>query len=90
MEREEERGKEQRINRVRDGKLDRNGNGMGQISPLAKMDIGVFLVIQINRTNKVSIKLGGSQSLQFVWCRNICSPDFRVSPLSYKTHVLLF
>jgi hypothetical protein len=73
MEREGEREREHQINRVRDTELDRNGNGMGQILPLAKMDVGVFLVIQINRTNKLSIKLGGSQILQFLWCRNIRS-----------------
>ncbi len=60
-----EREREQRINGVSDGALDKNGNGKGQKWPFVKMDTGVFLVKHINRTNKLSIKLGGSQILQF-------------------------
>ncbi len=67
--------RKQWINGVRDGALDRNGNGVGQKWPLVKMDTWVFLVMQINRTIKLSIKLGGSRILQFHWCRNICSHD---------------
>ncbi len=63
MEREGERERKQQINRVRDRVLDRNGNGVGKKQPLVKMDILVFLVKQINRTNKLSIKLGRSQIL---------------------------
>ncbi len=37
-ERERERKKEQWISGVRDGALDRNGNGVGQKWPLVKMD----------------------------------------------------
>jgi hypothetical protein len=73
MEKEGEVEREQQINRVRDGALDRNGSGMGQKWPLEKLNTRVFLVMQINRTNKVSIKLGGFQILQFLWCRNIHS-----------------
>ncbi len=36
--REREKNREQQINGVRDGALDRNGNGMGQKQPLVKMD----------------------------------------------------
>ncbi len=78
-EREGEREREQHINGVRGGALDRNGNGngngMGQTWLLVKMVTRVFLVKQINRTNKLSIKSGGSQILQFHWCRNIHSHD---------------
>jgi hypothetical protein len=63
VEREGERERKQQINRVRDRVLDRNGNGVGQKQPLVKMDILVFLGKQINRTNKLSIKLGRSQIL---------------------------
>jgi hypothetical protein len=34
--------------------------------PLVKMDTRVFLVMQINRTNKLSIKLGGPGILPFL------------------------
>ncbi len=68
-----EREREWQINGVRDGMLDRNGNGMGQKWPLEELNIWAFLVMQINRINKLSIKLGGFQILQFFWCCNICS-----------------
>ena len=57
-----EREREQRVNGVRDRVLDRNGNGVGQKWPLVKMYTLVFLVKQIKTTNKLSIKLGGSQT----------------------------
>jgi hypothetical protein len=66
-----EREREEWINRVRDGALDRNGNGVGQKWLLVKMDTRVFLVMQINRTNKLSTELGRSRIIQFHWCRNI-------------------
>ncbi len=66
-EREREREREQQINgereRERDRALDRSGNGVGLKWPLVIMNARVFLSIQINRTNKLSIKLGGSQIL---------------------------
>ncbi len=62
-ERERERERQRQINGVRDGTLDRNGNGMGQKWPLVKMDNRVFLAVQTNGINKLSIKLGGSQIL---------------------------
>ncbi len=49
--REKEREREQRINQVRDGVYDRNGNGVGWKWPLVKKDTCVFLSMQINRTN---------------------------------------
>ena len=73
--RRREREREQQINRVRDGALDRNGNGVGQKWPLEKLNTRVFLVMQINRINELSIKLGGFQILRFFWCRNICSSN---------------
>jgi hypothetical protein len=60
---------------VRDGVLVKNGNGMSQKWPLVKKDSGIFLVMCINRTKKLSIKAGGSQIPQFHWCRNIHSHD---------------
>ncbi len=71
--REKEREREQQINRVREEALDRNGSGMGQKCPLEKLNTWVFLVMQINRINKLSIKFGGFQIPQFFWCRNIHS-----------------
>ncbi len=68
---EGEREREQKINGVRGGALDRNGNGMGWKWPLLKRDTLVFLVKQINRINRLSIILGGSQILSFHWCLNI-------------------
>ncbi len=44
---------------MRDGALDRNGNGMGWKWPIVKRDTLVFLVKQINRINRLSIILGG-------------------------------
>ncbi len=38
MEKDGEGEREQSINRVRDGALDRNGSGMGQILPLEKLN----------------------------------------------------
>ncbi len=73
--REREGEREQWVNGVRDGALDRNGNGVGKKWPVVKMDTRVFLVMQINRTNKLPIKLGGSRIHQFLWCHNICSHD---------------
>ncbi len=70
-EREGEREREQQINGVRDGALDRNGNGMGWKWPIVKRDTLVFLAKQINRINRLSIILGGSQILSFHWCLNI-------------------
>jgi hypothetical protein len=60
-------GGEREISGVRDRALDRNGNGMGQKCPLVKKHTSVFLVMQINRTNKLLIKLGGSQILWISW-----------------------
>ncbi len=67
--------REQQINGVRDGVLDRNGNGVGWKWLLVKRDTWVFLANQINRTNWLSIILGGSQILLFHWCLNIRSYD---------------
>jgi hypothetical protein len=50
---------------VRDGALDRNRNDIGLKWPLVKKDTRVFLVKQINKTNKLSIKLRGYQILPF-------------------------
>ncbi len=58
---------------VRDGALDRRGSGVGEKWPLEKRTTWIILVMQINRINKLSIKLGWFQILQFLWCRNICS-----------------
>ncbi len=65
--------REQQINRARDGALDKNDSGMGQKLLLEKLNTWVFSVMQINRTNKLPVKLGGFQILQFLWCRNIRS-----------------
>ncbi len=62
---EEEREIEQQTSGVRDGAFDRNGNGVGQKWTLVKVDTLVFLVMQIDRTNKLSIKLGRSRIVQF-------------------------
>jgi hypothetical protein len=70
---EREREKVRQINRVRDGVLGRNGSGVGQKWPLEKLKSRVFLVMQINEINKLSIKLGWFQNLQFFWCHNIRS-----------------
>ncbi len=61
-ERERERGieKELQINRVGDGALDRNENGMDWKWPLVKKDTWVFLVKQINRIKRLSIKMDKS------------------------------
>ncbi len=69
-ERGREREGEQRINGVRVRTLDRNGRGVGQKWLLVKMNTCVFLAMQINTTNKLSIKLDGFWILQFLWCRN--------------------
>jgi hypothetical protein len=46
----------------------------------SEMDVGelntrVFLAMQINWINELSIKLGGFHILRFFWCRNICSSN---------------
>ncbi len=51
---------------MRDGVLDRNGSGVGQKWPMDKLNARVVLVMQINTINKLSIKLGGFQILQFL------------------------
>jgi len=65
--------RDKRINGLRDVVLDRNGSGMVQKWPLEKLNAWLFLLIQINTINKLSIKLGGFQILQSLWCRNIRS-----------------
>jgi hypothetical protein len=65
---EQERERDQQINGERDGALNRNGNGVGQKWLLDKLNVLVFLAMQINCQSK----LGGFQILQFFWCRNIC------------------
>ncbi len=70
-----EREREQQINRVRGGVLDRKWNGVGWKWPLVEMDTWVFLAKQINTINRLSIILGGSQMLPFHWRLNIRSHD---------------
>jgi hypothetical protein len=62
-----EREREHQISIGKDRALDINGNGMGQKCPLVKKHTSVFLVMQINRTNKLLIKMGGSQILWISW-----------------------
>jgi hypothetical protein len=73
MEKEREIEREQQINRVRDRALDRNGIDMGQKWPLYILNTCVFLVMQISRINKMSIKLGEFQIPQFLCRCNIRS-----------------
>jgi hypothetical protein len=88
---ERERDREQRTSGVRDGALDKNGNGVGRKWSLVKKDTFVFLVKQINRTNKLSIKLGGSRILQFHQYINIHSYDdmFHYTNLYSPKHWIL-
>ncbi len=65
VEGEGERDREQQIKRVGNRALDRNGSDVGQKWLLVKLNTCVFLVMQINRIRKLSIKLGGFQILQF-------------------------
>jgi hypothetical protein len=73
MEEEGEREREEQIYGVRDRVLDRCGSGVGQKKLVKKKNLPVFLAIQINRINKLLIKLGVFQILLFFWCRNIHS-----------------
>ncbi len=68
MEREGEREREQQINGVRDGALDRNGNDIGWKWQLVKKDTLVFLVKQISRTNRLSIKVDKSWMVIEFFC----------------------
>jgi hypothetical protein len=52
--REREKGSDS--SRVRDGALDRSGNGAGWKWPLVKKDTWVFLVKKINGINRLSVK----------------------------------
>jgi len=87
MEREREGEWEQQINIVRDGVLNSNGSGVGQKCPLDKLNARVFLVMQINMINKLSIKLVRFQILQFLWCRNIHSHN-AMFPLTVLKNIL--
>jgi hypothetical protein len=62
-----EREREKWINLVKDGVLDRNGSGMGQNWLLEKLNTRIFLVMQMNKINKLSMKLVVSQILQFLF-----------------------
>ncbi len=73
---------------MRDGALDRNGNGIGWKWPLVKRDTWVFLVKQINRINRLSIIFGGSQIISFHWCLNISSHDHMFHPIKLIIHLL--
>ncbi len=71
------------INGVREGALVINGNGMCQKWLLVNLNTRVILSMQINRTNKLSMKLSGSQIQQFCWCHNICSHDYMFCALCH-------
>jgi hypothetical protein len=45
--------------------------------------------MQINRINKLSIKLGGSRILPLLWCRNICSHDDMFHHSGYNQNCLI-
>jgi hypothetical protein len=68
VEREGGREREQQINGVRDGALDRNGNDVGWKWQLVKKDTLVFLAKQINRTNRLSIKVDKSWMVMEFFC----------------------
>jgi len=73
------REREQWISGVRDEALDRSGNGDGLKWPLVKKVTWVILVKQINRINRLSIKISNSL---FHWCLNICSNGDMFTTLS--------
>jgi hypothetical protein len=68
--REREKGSDS--SRVRDGALDRSGNGAGWKWPLVKKDTCVYLVKQSNRIKR---DIGWILDCSYHWCLNICSHD---------------
>jgi len=65
--------REQQISRVKEGALQRSGNGVGWKWSLAKEDTWVFLTKQINRLPNKRLKLGWISNSLFHWCLNIRS-----------------